>query len=33
MDRLNPLDIVGTIRTPLLLLDPDLRVTFANCAF
>ena len=33
METLDPLDIVQTIRNPLLILDGDLRVTFANRAF
>jgi two-component sensor histidine kinase len=33
MDGLSPLDIVETIRNPVLILDPDLRVIFANRAF
>jgi two-component sensor histidine kinase len=33
MDGFSSLDIVETIRTPVLVLDPDLRVAFANRAF
>jgi nitrogen-specific signal transduction histidine kinase len=33
MIGLTALDIVETIRNPVLVLDPDLRVVFANRAF
>lgn len=33
MDAFSSIDIVETIRMPVVVLDPDLRVAFANRAF